>query len=204
MITTAIFDLGGVFINIDLGPSIDKLMTKIHSHSEQKIIDYLKNSELVGLYQKGQISSCQFHQNVQKYFGVKFSYSFFKQIWQNIFTPNNPMIRFIENVNKEINLVLLSNTNELHIDYLMKKYSFFCFFQHHIFSHKVGLAKPDSSIYHYTLSHAGIQADQCIFIDDSLPNVETAVELGMSGIHFTDSDSFIKKWNNLIPDRKIK
>lgn len=49
-----------------------------------------------------------------------------------------------------------------------------------------GLVKPDAAIYELFLRRAGLSADACVFVDDSLANVEGARAVGMHAIHFRD------------------
>ena len=49
------------------------------------------------------------------------------------------------------------------------------------------LVKPDAAIYHLALDRFGLQADQTVFIDDSLANVEGAAAVGLIALHFTDA-----------------
>jgi epoxide hydrolase-like predicted phosphatase len=55
-----------------------------------------------------------------------------------------------------------------------------------VISGQVGMRKPEVQIYHYALDAIGLPAAQCVFIDDLLPNVLAARDLGMVGIHHTD------------------
>jgi len=48
----------------------------------------------------------------------------------------------------------------------------------------VGLVKPDPAIYHRLFDAYGLDPADLYFIDDSLPNVETARSLGMTAHHF--------------------
>lgn len=64
------------------------------------------------------------------------------------------------------------------------KYGFLDWFEDIIVSGDVGLAKPDPAIYQILLQRAEVSAGKCLFIDDSLPNVETAQDLGFMAIHF--------------------
>jgi FMN phosphatase YigB (HAD superfamily) len=47
-----------------------------------------------------------------------------------------------------------------------------------------GLAKPDPAIYRLAAERLGLLPEQCVFIDDSEPNVFAAREVGMAGVHF--------------------
>jgi len=55
-----------------------------------------------------------------------------------------------------------------------------------VVSADAGLLKPDPRIYALLLDRNGLDPSQCVFIDDSAPNVEGARNSGMSAIHFTD------------------
>ncbi|WP_368669557.1 HAD family hydrolase [Roseibium sp. RKSG952] len=50
------------------------------------------------------------------------------------------------------------------------------------------LVKPDPRIYEVLLSRNGLTAEDCVFIDDSLPNVNAARTLGMAAIHFQTAE----------------
>lgn len=48
------------------------------------------------------------------------------------------------------------------------------------------LLKPDPAIYHLLLDRYGLEAADCVFIDDSRANIETARSVGMQTIHYPD------------------
>ncbi|RPF40328.1 putative hydrolase of the HAD superfamily [Streptomyces sp. Ag109_G2-6] len=47
-----------------------------------------------------------------------------------------------------------------------------------------GVAKPDPEIYAIAAGRAGAAPERCLFVDDRRENVEAAVALGMTGVHF--------------------
>ncbi|WP_405664739.1 HAD-IA family hydrolase [Streptomyces sp. NBC_01166] len=58
---------------------------------------------------------------------------------------------------------------------------------HHVVSSAVeGVAKPDPAIYRIAAARAGVPMDRCLFVDDSRENVDAAVALGMTGVHFRE------------------
>ncbi|MEL6641306.1 MAG: HAD-IA family hydrolase, partial [Pseudomonadota bacterium] len=59
-----------------------------------------------------------------------------------------------------------------------------------IVSGAVKLIKPDVRIYQTFLETAGVNAADCVFVDDRLENVQAAQSVGMDGIQFTDADAF--------------
>jgi putative hydrolase of the HAD superfamily len=55
----------------------------------------------------------------------------------------------------------------------------------------VGCRKPDREIYDLTLERMGVQAGECLFVDDIDVNCEAARELGMSAVHYQHNDQAI-------------
>lgn len=55
-----------------------------------------------------------------------------------------------------------------------------------VISGEVGMRKPDAEIFHHTLEAVGLPAEQCVFVDDLLPNVQAAREVGLVAVHHTD------------------
>jgi putative hydrolase of the HAD superfamily len=54
-------------------------------------------------------------------------------------------------------------------------------------SARVGVAKPDRRIYEIAAERAGVPVERCLFVDDSAENVEAAVALGMTGVHYREA-----------------
>ncbi|WP_457089415.1 HAD family hydrolase [Microvirga sp. P5_D2] len=50
------------------------------------------------------------------------------------------------------------------------------------------LLKPDAAIYHLLLDRYRLEAADCVFIDDSKPNIEAARKVGMEAIHYPNED----------------
>lgn len=53
-----------------------------------------------------------------------------------------------------------------------------------ILSYRDKVIKPDEKIYQLLLSRFGLKAEECVFLDDTLRNVEAAQKLGFHGICF--------------------
>ncbi|MDQ0472239.1 HAD family hydrolase [Labrys wisconsinensis] len=60
-----------------------------------------------------------------------------------------------------------------------------------------GVLKPEPAIYRLLLDRHGLAADDCIFIDDSVKNVEGARRVGMKAIHFTGPDVLVREFRAL-------
>lgn len=64
-------------------------------------------------------------------------------------------------------------------------------------SFRVGKTKPDPAMYEQFLSEYGLQAADCVFVDDTAENVEAARRLGFEGIVFVSYADLIEKLDDL-------
>ena len=85
---------------------------------------------------------------------------------------------------------LLSNTNRIHIDhlcgYLQREHgepSLHGLFEKCYLSYEMGMRKPQLEIYRHVLEDSGLRAEETVFLDDSLPNIEAAKRAGMHTVH---------------------
>ena len=60
------------------------------------------------------------------------------------------------------------------------------YFDGTVVSSYINLVKPQPEIYKHILDKYNLRAEECVFIDDSTPNVEGAVYCGLHGIVFHD------------------
>ena len=181
---TIIFDLGGIFIQIDTKQSLQKICDRLNSMSIENILNILIRSDHYLQYEKGFIDSHIFYERVKRDLGGNFSFGFFKKVWQQIFSPVQPMIDLLPHLKSRYQLVLLSNTNVLHMEYIEKHFPFFHYFDHIIYSYRVGMIKPDIKIFHYTLNKIQSRAEDCVFIDDTIENILAAETVGIRSYQF--------------------
>ena len=78
----------------------------------------------------------------------------------------------------------LSNLSGLIYDGCVRELDFLGMVDGYILSWREKLAKPDPAIYQLLLGRFGLQAEECIYIDDAEINVKAAEQLGMRGIVF--------------------
>lgn len=81
-------------------------------------------------------------------------------------------------------IYLLSNFSAETFPLACQLHPFLNIFDDAIISGEVGMIKPNPAIFHYTLDRIQRKAEECVFIDDHLPNIETARQLGFTAIHF--------------------
>jgi HAD superfamily hydrolase (TIGR01509 family) len=57
-----------------------------------------------------------------------------------------------------------------------------------VVSGEIGMVKPDPEIFHHLAQRYDLIPAETVFIDDHLPNIESARRLGFRTIHFADAD----------------
>ncbi|MCQ0110847.1 HAD family hydrolase [Zhouia amylolytica] len=182
MIKNIIFDFGDVFINLDKPATVNRL-TEING----KFTVSDKMDQMNKFYEKGLISTSEF---VSFYMSIfpKISKNTLIDAWNAIILdlPEN-RIEFLEKLSKENNyrLFLLSNTNALHIDHVIKnigaeRFNRFknCFEQFYL-SHEINFRKPDLDIYKFVLNENNLKPEETLFIDDVEENTTAAASLNI-------------------------
>jgi len=75
--------------------------------------------------------------------------------------------------------------------------SIFDLFSGILISGEEGIIKPDPSIYQLALNRFDLCADQCLFIDDRLENIESGERLGIAGHHFDNAADLTARLESL-------
>ena len=78
----------------------------------------------------------------------------------------------------------LSNWSAETFPYAREKYDFFDLLDDMVISGEVGHIKPDPEIFQILLEKIRRPAQECLFIDDSLSNINQAQKMGFATIHF--------------------
>lgn len=187
MIKTLIFDFGDVFINLDK-PATAKAFAELG--------DFTMTPELQNLYDQyeiGKVTSTDFVDQIQKLL-PNATREQIKEGW-NAILKDFPERRldFLKQIADEgkYKLILFSNTNEIHIDYIKENVPFFesfknCFHTFYL-SHEVHLRKPNTEVFSFMLKEHQLKAEETLFIDDTKVNTDSAAALG---IHVWNNDPF--------------
>ena len=80
---------------------------------------------------------------------------------------------------------ILSNLSENVLESIERTFDWIHRFDVLVWSFQVGLVKPDPAIYRHILAELGTLPGETLFIDDKLPNVEAARELGIQAIEYS-------------------
>ncbi|MEN3322454.1 HAD family phosphatase [Mariniflexile soesokkakense] len=184
MTKTIIFDFGNVFINLDIEGAIKHTFNsfKIDALSEEM-------TAFNSFYEQGLISTKEFIEFYVENF-PNISKEEIIDIW-NFMLKDFPKHRleFLKQLKatSKYKLILLSNTNELHIDSIKKTIPFYDEFKNYFdafyLSHEINLRKPNKDIFDFVLTENKLIANECLFIDDNEDNCKTSKFLGIKTWH---------------------
>jgi len=79
----------------------------------------------------------------------------------------------------------------------LREYSFLNHFEGILVSGQEKIKKPNPAIYELILSRYGLIAEECLFIDDNLRNIEAAKKMGIQGIFFESPKQLKTELHNL-------
>jgi 2-haloacid dehalogenase len=91
----------------------------------------------------------------------------------------------------------LSNWSAETFERVRDKYEFFSWFDYILLSGAVKIVKPDPAIFQRLLETIKLNADECLFIDDSVANIEAAKKLGFVTIQFTSAEALAAELKRL-------
>lgn len=182
MIRCVISDLGKVILFFD-NDIFFKKMANYCPFSAQEIATLTSaHFKLVEYFDKGKMSPQEFYRQVTKTFKAKIDYDTFYSIYNDVFSPNPPVLQLMKKLKRNYKMLLLSNTDVMRFGFIKKKFPEILIFDEYILSYEVGRMKPEPRIYQKALKKAGAKARECVFIDDIKENVGAAAELGIHGI----------------------
>ena len=107
------------------------------------------------------------------------------------------ILDFLRSIKPKYKVGLISNAWSGLRDYIAQE-KFDDVFDHMIISAEVGVAKPEAKIYHIALEQFQVRADEAVFVDDFIENIEACEKLGMRGIHFKDPQTAMQQLKSLL------
>lgn len=98
---------------------------------------------------------------------------------------------------KKYKIVALTNWSHETFPIALQRFEFLHWFEGIVVSGEEKTRKPFKEIYDLTLNRFGIKAENSLFIDDNLRNIQAANDIGIQVIHFTSPQSLKESLKNL-------
>jgi HAD superfamily hydrolase (TIGR01509 family) len=196
MIEALLFDLGKVLVDFDFELGMRRFNART-SLAPEEFKSIILEQTWVRRYEHGDISTADYHRYLREHGKLEMSIEEFHEAWSAVFLPGLIVPeQLLANLKRRYPLILVSNTNESHAEFIARNYRVLEYFDHTIFSHEVGSMKPDRRIYDAAIAAAGKPPEALFFTDDRPENVESAAKLGIRAHQFESVAGLVNALRN--------
>jgi len=192
-INNIIFDLGKVLLNLDFDASI-KAFQKLGLDKDVLDNQQAYSDPVFYELEVGKISPKEFCNGVRRHLknplltDVQIEDAWYAMILD---IPAS-RVKVVQELSKNYNIYLFSNTNQIHIERLHRAFreehgiDFPSLFVKDYCSHEIHERKPDLSSYQKVIELSGIKPEESIFIDDLEKNIIGAQQAGLKTFWLKD------------------
>jgi glucose-1-phosphatase len=181
-----IFDLGNVILNLDFEASISAFqklgMNKTVVSPKQAYADPL-------FYQleTGRITSGAFRKGVRELLqNQELTDRQIDEAWYAMIRDiPGKRVRILQKLKRNYQLYLFSNTNTIHMGYLLPEFKaqygfeFQELFNQAFYSYEINARKPDIQSFKKVIELSGVNPEETLFVDDLNENTEAAEKVGL-------------------------
>jgi len=187
-----LFDLGKVLIDFNFETGVQALHASC-SISRDRFEEVLWDETWIRRYERGEISTGEFHSYLCETAALKMDLIGFRDVWSSVFLPGLLVSEdLLGALKKRYPLILVSNTNEAHFEFIRSRYPVVEFFDEHVLSYEVGSLKPDRKIFEQAIRVSGCAPEALFFTDDREENILAARELGIRAHQFRTERKLIE------------
>ena len=205
-IKNLLLDLGGVVLNVDYHKMVD-VFKEYGVMDFDKHFTQAKQVEIIDKFEEGKCTIEEFRNGIRDLINVDLTDKQIDNAWFSmILDLPKERIELIGLLKLKYNVYLFSNTNELHIELLKKRYEeefgfdiFQMLFTKAYFSNEIKMRKPHPESFQWLLNDAEIKAEETLFIEDSPQHIEGAKKVGLNTYWLTGGETI----NDLYDKKKI-
>lgn len=180
-IKNLIIDLGGVIVNLTRNRCIEAFEQLGVVNIRENIVNNCQHKDLFMQLELGQITRGQFYDGIRHLSERSLTNEQIDAAWIAMLgeVPSYKLDLLLD-LKKRYNTYLLSNTNEIHWNWIADTAFAYQgkqatdFFNRIYLSYELHMIKPNTDIFEHVLNDAGICSEETLFLDDSLPNCRTA------------------------------
>jgi putative hydrolase of the HAD superfamily len=190
-IEALLFDLGKVLIDFNFETGVQALHASC-SISRDRFEEVLWDETWIRSYERGEISTVQFHEYLCRTANLTMPLPHFRETWSSVFLPGLMVSEeLLVALKRRYPLILVSNTNEAHFEFVRSRYPVVDYFDHRVLSYEVGSLKPDRKIFERAIAAANRPAESLFFIDDREENIVAARQLGIKAHQFKSEKGLV-------------
>lgn len=185
MIRTFLFDLGNVLLYF----SHERMYAQIAAlcgRTPEEVRRVLVDDGLGDAFESGRLSAAEIHRELEQRLRSPLDRTELSRAVGDIFESNADMLPVLDTLKRTgRRLVLLSNTNATHIDWIRGRFDVLSRFDAQVLSHEVGAMKPEDAIYEAALRVIDCEPGECFYTDDIPRYVERGRDFGLHAAVFT-------------------
>jgi putative hydrolase of the HAD superfamily len=186
---TLLVDLGKVLVGFDHQVTCDRIAeaTGVSAGRLRPVLF----GDLEASFDRGRLNSQEFFRACEERAGLpRLSDATWVGAWRDIFQPHPDAIAALARVRTDVRRILVSNTNELHWEGVLKVFDPSDHVDALVLSFRVGAVKPEGEFWDAALEAAGCRPDECLYADDRPELVTAAAARGIPGFVVRGAGSF--------------
>lgn len=118
-------------------------------------------------------------------------------------TPDEVMLAWVRSLAARVRVSGLSNSADGARREEQRRYGLSSLLDPILYSHEIGLRKPDAAVYRLSCATLGVEPDAIVFVDDRQENVQAAREAGMHALLHSTSTTTIAAVEALLAPPRV-
>ncbi len=195
--------MGAVLLNINM-PNTAHAFAQLANRDISWIDEKISNSGLFLRYENGEWTDEQFRDSVRTALELPLEDDQIDLAWNALLLDFPPQrIELLRWLQPKYRTFMLSNTNPIHIRQVERILqrdtgypTVYDFFEKVYLSYEMKKIKPSPEIYEQVLIENGLKAEETIFFDDNLYNIQAAKLLGIQTVHIQEPATILDYFPN--------
>lgn len=175
-----LLDMYGVIIKESKGYFIPYTFEHFDKNEHGRLTRAFREEDLFTKAGNGELSSDEF----LSLLGYSNPTETMRDYLTNFLTLDQEFLRFAECNYKQYDFVLLSNDVKEWSKYLFELHGLQKYFKESIISGEIHMRKPENRIFVYAVERLQCNSQECIFVDNSVQNLNAAQEAGINTVLF--------------------
>ncbi len=202
-IEAVLTDIGNVLLKVDLQRAEEFLKrrgVRVNEAEGKEVMKY------AALYERGELGTGEFEEKCREILRLPIGGEVLvREAWNAVFQPDGLICEtaeaYLKLQEKGVRVILFSNTNEAHIEYMKSKWGWlFDSIPDAVYSCRVHAMKPEAGMYEYALRTYGLTPQRVLYFDDKPENVAAGMALGIDA-HVYDYNRPQETFFRFLPPR---
>lgn len=185
MIKVILFDLGGVLFTNGSKKFKEAIISRYNL--EKGFVEAV-DEDIGSKYREAKITRDEFWKYFLEKLNITENPDNLEKEWISYYDLITGTRDIISELSKKYKVYYLSDNVKERVDKLDERFGFLKWFVGGIFSHDVGVRKPNPKIYEYAIQKVGVKPEEIVFIDDKESSLIPARQMGIATILFESPD----------------